>query len=61
MKTVNEVFKVDLETVVELNVSYFCREPYYLIPENARTTYNCIDGRSWINEEFSCLHGKINT
>ena len=60
MKTVNEEFEVDLETKVELNVSYICREPYYLVPENARTTYNCINGGSWTNKEFSCLHGKID-
>ena len=53
-----KLVEVGSDTTVEQIVSYTCEDQYFLLPESADTTHNCVDG-SWIFNEFDCLKSKL--
>ena len=49
---------VDSGEEVELEVSYTCQQPYFLVPYDQDTTHSCDNG-IWVFNEFECLSGKL--
>ena len=49
---------VDSGEEVELEVSYTCQQPYFLVPYDQDTTHSCVNG-TWVFKEFECLSGKL--
>ena len=58
VKSVDVTGPVDSGENVELEVSYTCQHPYFLVPHNQDTTHTCVDG-TWVFNEFGCLSGKL--
>ena len=59
MKSADVIALVDSGENVELEVSYTCQHPYFLVPHNQDTTHTCVNG-TWVFNEFKCLSGKLD-
>ena len=59
MKSADVIALVDSGENVELEVSYTCQHPYFLVPHNQDTTHTCVNG-TWVFNEFECLSGKLD-